>query len=128
MQSKGLVVAISLPFYFFLLPSSSCKQWLRGLLARQFCFPCSPVLSFLQIVGSQEQLTLGCPVAFTFQAQLCSSCAAQLAVMCLDIESSDVGSATLSEMAVKNFEFLQFLSSIYIFLMEQIRHGQVRTA
>lgn len=126
-QSEGLVVAISLPSYFFLFASSSCKQWLCALLTRQFCFPHAPALGFSQAVGSQELLTLGCPVSFTFQAQLCSSCTAQLAVMCLDVESSD----TLNEMwskVFKNSEFLQFLSGIYIFLVVQMRHRQVRTA
>lgn len=71
--------------------------------------------------------TLGCAVSFTFRAQLCSSCTAQLAVRGLNVESSDVGSATLSEMwskgFFKNYQFLQFLSSIYIFVVVQIIHS-----
>lgn len=125
------MVAISLPFHFFLFASSSCRQWLCALLAWRFCFPHTPALGFSQAVVSQEPLTLGCPVSFTSQAQLCSSCTAQLAGMCLDVESSDVGSATLSEMwlkVFKNSEFLQFLSNVYVFLMVQMRRRQVRTA
>ena len=96
-------MAINLSLYFFLLPSPSCKQWFCARLSLQFCFPYSPVLGLLQAVDLQELLTLGCPVAFAFKTELCISCTAQLAVMCMDVESSNMGSATISENVIEDF-------------------------
>ena len=62
------------------------------------------MLGFLQAVGSQELLTLGCPAAFTLKAELCISRTAQLAVMCVDVESSNMGSATISADVGKDFQ------------------------
>lgn len=69
----------------------------------QFCFLLSSVLGFLQAADSKELLTLGCSVAFAFEAEVCIFCTVQLTVMCMDIESNNMVGATSSENVVEDF-------------------------
>lgn len=82
------------------------------------CLPLATVLlcvqlapGFLQAVGLQELLALGCPVVFAIKAELCISCTAPLAGMCRDVESSNMGGAATSENVVKDLRIL----NLYIF-------------
>lgn len=42
-------------------------------------------------------------MAFTFEAEVCIFCTVQLTVMCMDIESNNMGSVTSGENVVEDF-------------------------